>query len=266
VTRRIVQLTDCHLFADPEREIRGTRTWPRFLAVLADIRKRVPDFDLLVFTGDTAHDEELATYEAVRRELGDWINRVRIIPGNHDNRAALRTVFPDSSGGLDGRVTFLARIDDWQLIGLDSQRPGELAGSLGAEQLDWLRIQLEATQGLNKLIFMHHPPVNVQSAWLDKIRLQDAAEFVDVLTDHVRADEAQLVGCGHVHQDLVAVLERSVTVFTTPAVGLQFRPRTAELEIEPGPPAYRVVDIAPGQHPALGSGLGAIVRVGFFQS
>src|SRR5436190_18417540 len=91
---RILQLTDCHLFADPKAELRGVATWPRFQAVLQDVRRRFPDFDLLVLSGDTAHDECLATYQAVRQSLGEWSERVRIIPGNHDDRAAMRRVFP----------------------------------------------------------------------------------------------------------------------------------------------------------------------------
>ena len=90
----IVQLTDCHLFADPDGSLGDIATRPRFRLVLEDIRRRAPDFDFLVVTGDTAHDEQSATYEAFRDELGDWVERLRIVPGNHDDREALTRVFP----------------------------------------------------------------------------------------------------------------------------------------------------------------------------
>lgn len=238
--RRAIQLTDCHLFADPAQALRGIVTWPRLTAVLADIRRRFPDFDLLVLSGDTAHDEALATYQAVRRELADWIDRVRIVPGNHDDRQGLRQVFPYSSGDLAGRVTFHQQWDDWQAIGLDSQRPGELPGSLGAKQLAWLHVRLATTPSIPTLLFLHHPPVAMHSPWLDEIGLRDSAELERLLRDY---PQVRLIACGHVHQELAAALG-GATVVTTPAVGPQFRPRTATLEIEWAPPAYRVVELA----------------------
>ena len=192
--------------------------------------------DLLVLTGDTAHDEELETYVSVRHELADWVGRVRIIPGNHDNRTALRQVFPDASEGPIGRVTFQVAWDDWQVIGLDSQQPGELAGSLGDEQLAWLRNRLETTSEISTLLFLHHPPIAVHSAWLDKIGLQDRSALLQLLGDH---PQVRLIGCGHVHQEVVGSLGLA-TVFTTPAVGPPFRPRTEQIEIDSRLPAFRL--------------------------
>ncbi|MBI3865978.1 MAG: phosphodiesterase [Planctomycetia bacterium] len=238
-THRVVQITDCHLFADPAQALRGIVTWPRFVAVLEDVRQQVPDADLLVITGDTAHDEARATYEAVREALTDWTGRVRIIPGNHDNRADLRELFPTAQDGPAGRVTFSETWDEWQVIGLDSQRPGELAGSLGDEQLEWLQSCLRATAQLPTLLFLHHSPIPVQSPWLDRIGLQDAAAFERILRDHLHV---RLICCGHVHQEVVGSLGGAAT-FTTPAVGPPFRPRTEQLEIDSAPPGYRVLEL-----------------------
>jgi 3',5'-cyclic-AMP phosphodiesterase len=237
MTHRIVQLTDCHLFADPERSLRGIVTWPRLAAALDSVRRHVSDAELLVLTGDTAHDEARETYESVRNVLAEWAGRVRVIPGNHDDRYFLRDVFSQGSGGPVGRVTFHVPWHDWQVIGLDSQCPGELPGSLGVEQLDWLRTQLKAP--LHTLLLLHHPPIAVQSPWLDKIGLQDASDFERLLQDH---PQVRLVVCGHVHQEVAGALGRA-TVFTTPAVGPQFRPRTEQLVIDPLPPAFRVLEL-----------------------
>jgi len=240
MTHRIVQLTDCHLFADPTQTLRDIATWPRFTEVLSKVRQQVPEVDLLVLTGDTAHDEVLETYVSVRNEFTDWAGRVRIIPGNHDNRAALRNVFPDPTDGPIGRVTFQIQWDDWQVIGLDSQQPGELAGSLGPDQLDWLRNELETTsEKKSTLLFLHHPPIDVHSAWLDKIGLQDRSALEQLVVDH---PHVRLIGSGHVHQEVVGSLGLT-TVFTTPAVGPPFRPRTAQLEIDSRPPAFRLWEL-----------------------
>ena len=241
MTLRIVQLTDCHLFADPQQALRGITTWPRFTAILQRLRQQIPQVDLLVFTGDTAHDENAATYSAVQRELIEWIPNVRFVPGNHDNRAALQEHFPTPNRPCEGRVTFCEQRDGWQLIGLDTQRPGEVSGSVGREQLVWLEANLESARHLPTLLFLHHPPIEVQSAWLDKIGLQDRGELARMLKDHL---QVRLISCGHVHQEVIASLGHA-TVFTTPAVGVPFRPRTEQLEIDTDPPQFRLWELAP---------------------
>ena len=114
MTFRIIQITDCHLYAD-RRELRGIATWPRLVAVLDEIRNRFSEFDCLVVTGDTAHDEIEETYTGFREALGDLTDRLFLIPGNHDNREAMVQVFPDRCGLADGRLTFQHSLGDWQL-------------------------------------------------------------------------------------------------------------------------------------------------------
>jgi Icc protein len=240
MSHRIVQLTDCHLFADPAQALRGIVTRPRFEAAIRDVRARAPDAELLVFTGDTAHDESPATYSAVRTEIADWLDRVRIVPGNHDDRALLREVFPQAAGILEGRNAFHIACDDWQVIGLDSQIPGETAGLLGPDQLEWLNARLAAIL-LPVLIFVHHPPIAVHSPWLDRIGLQDAADLQRIVELH---PHVRLIVTGHVHQELAGSLAHA-TVLTTPAVGPPFRPRTAELVIDDLPPSYRIIELNP---------------------
>jgi Icc protein len=153
----------------------------------------------------------------------------------------LRRVFPESSGDGDDRITFCERRAHWQLIGLDSQQPGEKSGLLGDEQRAWLQHRLEAAPDVNTLLFVHHPPVAVPSPWLNAIGLQDAAEFQRLVRRH---PQVRLICCGHVHQEMSASLA-GATVVTTPAVGPQFRPRTAQVELDSQPPCYRVIELCP---------------------
>ena len=95
--------------------------------------------------------------------------------------------------------------------------------------------------GRDTLLFLHHPPIEVGSPWLDEIGLRDAAAFELLLRDHA---QVRVIACGHVHQELTGELA-GARVYATPAVGPQFRPRTADLEIEPGPPGYRVIELWP---------------------
>jgi Icc protein len=237
----IVQLTDCHLFTDPDGSLRDIATLPRLRRVIEDIRSRAPDFDLLVVTGDTAHDEAEATYEEFRAALGDWTDRLWIVPGNHDDRAALRRVFPAATEAIGDRVGFLVERGDWLVIGLDSQLIGEDAGELGSGQLAWLDDRLAANPVRSAALFLHHPPIAVESPWIDRIGLLDAGALETVLARHPRV---RAVVTGHVHQEASGRCG-SADVHTSPAVGPQFRPHTETLVIDPGPPAYRIMELYP---------------------
>lgn len=240
--RTIVQISDCHLFTDIEGTLGDVPTRPRLHRVIAEIEQRTPDFDLLVVTGDTAHDETASTYDALAAELGHWVERLRIVPGNHDERTSLARHFPNACATVAERVTFLAETAGWLLVGLDSQRPGESAGFLGEPQREWLRATLEAKRDADTILFLHHPPIDVASPWLDAIALHDADALGSVLDGH---PQVKLVLTGHVHQEASGSLGRA-RVLTTPAVAPQFRPHTQSLEIESGPPAYRVIELSPG--------------------
>jgi hypothetical protein len=57
-----------------------------------------------VHTGDTANEDELATYVAFRDELAEWLPRLRIVPGNHDERELILRAFPGACEHTGDRV------------------------------------------------------------------------------------------------------------------------------------------------------------------
>ena len=238
---RILQLTDCHLMADPRAELKGICTRERFAGVLSDIATHHADVDLLVVSGDLTHDERPETYVAIREMLAEWLPRLRVIPGNHDDREPLRQTFRDQIQQHAERLVFVHDLGGWRLIGLDSHRPGELSGELGAEQLAWLDEQLGSEPLRPTGLFVHHPPISVNSVWLDRIGLIDADSLLTVLRRHA---QVRFVSCGHVHQERSAVIG-SIQILTTPSTGVQFRPETAALEVDVAEPGYRVFSLLP---------------------
>jgi len=125
------------------------------------------------------------------------------------------------------------------VIGLDSQQTGEDAGELGSEQLAWLRDRLAAAPTRSAVVFLHHPPIEVGSLWLDAIGLLDTRELEAVLVEHPRVNA---VIAGHVHQEASGRCG-GTHAYTSPAVGPQFRPYQDTLVIEPGPPGYRIIEL-----------------------
>ncbi len=236
---RIIQITDCHLMVDPQAELKGICTRARFDQVLAAIQAKHTDADRLIVTGDLTHDEQLETYETLKRLLAEWFPKLRVIPGNHDDRASMAQVFGERLQLIAGRNVFTDIIGGWKLIGLDSHVPGQLHGEVGADQLEWLERELTANEELPTGLFLHHPPVSVNSPWLDRIGLADEEGLLALVARYSRV---RVICCGHVHQERTAI-EGAATIFTTPSTGVQFRPETESLEVDVVAPGYRILDL-----------------------
>lgn len=237
--RRIVQLTDLHLLADPHERLKAVPTRETLADVLDHVRAEHPDFDLLVLTGDLAHDEREECYLALREMLGDWVSRCRLIPGNHDSRGALRRTFSELFPGDGCALSFSADLDGWRLIGVDSQVPGQVPGRIAPAQLDWLHDELSQEPERPTLVFVHHPPIPVGSPWLDRIGLEDADEFGRLIE---ASPQVRAVVCGHVHHEFRGRLGHA-TVLATPSTAVQFEPRAREATYAALPPGYRVFEL-----------------------
>jgi Icc protein len=236
---RLIQLTDLHLFADPAAELRGVSPRVRFEALLAALQPEWAAADRLIITGDLTHDDRRETYLALRELLVDWLDVLRVIPGNHDDPAVMRDVFGDRVQVAAERNVFSEEMGGWRLIGLDTHVSGTVAGRAGEQQLDWLAEQLKSATDRPALVCLHHPPVSIGSRWLDKVGLQDGTELNAILARH---PQVRLVCCGHVHQES-AIGGGGRTVLTTPATAVQFRPGTETQEIDGAAPGYRVIEL-----------------------
>ncbi len=239
MTRRIVQLTDPHLLPHVDDRLRGVPTVRVVSDVIEHLQQEVPDADWLVISGDLAQDESRTTYRRLSEMLGDWTSRVRLIPGNHDDREKLQSVFGPIITMQRERVVFSEQVDAWRLIGLDSQEPGQVAGRVGSEQLEWLDGELREHAALPTIVFVHHPPVSVETSWFDTIGLLDAEDVRNVIARHA---QVKLVCCGHVHFEFEARIG-TTQVVTTPAASFQFAPRTPSQQYDFLPPGYRVIEL-----------------------
>ncbi len=86
MSKLILQLTDMHLFSDPSRRMRGVPPNDCLVDVLAHVKSSKLNPDMIVLSGDLAHDEQRSTYQLLRSQVEPWVKRLVIIPGNHDDR------------------------------------------------------------------------------------------------------------------------------------------------------------------------------------
>ena len=227
--------------------LNGADVWGSFNAVLDDISQRCPNFDLLVITGDVAQDEQLSTYSRLRDVLESrgWLNRTRLIPGNHESRRLMREAFPelftDEVFTRSKANCFAVSLAGWRVVGIDTHDTDASEGWNGdtseqsfqaymwdgqkgvvqAPQYKW--VQHELARGDPTLIFMHHPPVNVNIEWLDKVKLDNSEEFRSLVSGAAVGSAQPLIAgifAGHVHQELRAELD-GIPVYTVPSTAYQ---------------------------------------------
>lgn len=239
-TTRILQLSDLHPFADPDARLFGIPTRELLQDVLAHVQESGVRPDHVVVTGDHTHDELPETYAAVRELFEPVLDRLWPLPGNHDDRAALRSAFAERipRNGSD-RINFAFEAGDWLCLGLDTHVTGAVSGRIGADQVEWIREQLEDRRPRAAVLFMHHPPVELGLAWLDRIGLEDAHLLQDLLAEDPRV---RLVCCGHVHHESSNRVG-SAEVVTVPSTGLQFSPVSDVAQFVTAPPGYRIIDL-----------------------
>lgn len=222
-----------HLFQDVNTRLLGVNTWDSFSAVLALAQKQHPKPDMMLLTGDLAQDESMQAYQHLTQSLGVYQCPKYGIPGNHDNESYLIEVFHEHH--MQGNRQII--IDQWNIILLNTQEVGEVEGLLSDEQLNFLDHCLGEYPEHHTLIFMHHPPVKVGSAWLDRLMLSNAEAFWKVLDPfhHVKG-----IICGHVHQESFTE-KKGIKIYTSPSTCFQFARNQDKFGVEPLLPGYRMV-------------------------
>lgn len=193
---KIIHISDIHLTI-PGEEMGGLDPHARFARALADVTRNHADATRIVITGDLAHWGERAAYEALRDAIADLPIPVRLMIGNHDDRATFRAVFDDHPTDANGFINHAETIDGVRYIYLDSVGERTHAGHFCARRRDWLGAELTASKRAR--IFLHHNPMHVGLPAADKIALvgEDRGPFRALLEAH--SDRIEYLHFGHVH-------------------------------------------------------------------
>ena len=184
----LAQVSDTHLLSDANASV-----WDHNPAEnLGSLMDALPPVDALVMTGDIADD---GTIEAYR--LADTLTRARaphryFIPGNHDDPAAMHTVFGELP---DLRIVELS--DRWVLALVNSQWIGQEAGRIDDGTLVRLRSSLDRIDA-HVILCLHHPPLSPCPQ--PECTLTDSDSLLGVL----RGGPVKAVLSGHLHQHFEA--------------------------------------------------------------
>ncbi|MGD2131133.1 MAG: metallophosphoesterase [Lysobacterales bacterium] len=232
-TLRVIQVSDCHVSADPQTTYRGTRADRNLRSLLPALRRWQPD--LILLTGDVSEDASAAAYGRVSALLDTVGATVLALPGNHDDGAVMQRYFP--SGPWTGLYERGAR--RWNIILLDSTVPGEISGLLREDTLERLETSLRRQAGAPALIALHHQPVPVNSPWIDRYALEEPGPFLDILD---RFPSVRCVTWGHVHQAFES--ERNgVALLSGPSTAANSLPNARAFTADMSGPACRWLEL-----------------------
>lgn len=195
--------------------------------------------DLLDRTRVLSSKEYEPSYTLLREILAELPCPVHYLMGNHDDRGAFNRVLRPAVA-LDATATSSFDHGGWHFVTLDSHDPGHGDGVLGPTQRAWLEHDLAEHRGQPTLVFVHHHPWPLGLAWLDDLRLRDGDALMEIAE---RSGDVRAVIAGHVHLDQ-AIHRDGLAMLTTPSTCVQFSKTSQRVKILPGPPGFRIVDLA----------------------
>jgi Icc protein len=229
----IAQITDTHLKLPGKLAYKRVDTAQMLRDCVAELLKLDPQPDLVVHTGDLTDFGLPDEYANLKAILAPLQAPLLAIPGNHDEREAMRQAFaPDGYLPAHGFLQYAVERGPLRFVGLDTVVPGQGSGELCSERLHWLDATLRQKPDIPTVVMMHHPPFLTGIAHMDRLGLVGRDGFASVMQRH---SQVETILCGHVHRPTFArVGGRPAMICPSPAhqVALDLRPE--------GPSAFRL--------------------------
>lgn len=247
---KLIHLSDIHLTRPGER-MAGLNPHRRLAQALDDIRTNHADATRLIITGDLTHWGEEEAYLSLREALVDLPCPVRLLVGNHDDRAVFHKVFPDHPHDADGFINHAETVEDVTLLYLDTTGERTHAGHFCAARRDWLDAKL--SEAPRARLFMHHNVMPLGLPAEDKIALrpEDRPGFAELLTRH--AERIEYIHFGHVHAPIHGTY-CGIPFASVRSTGNQSLPDLSEKKLLQGAP------MAPSYSVILRDGTGTVIH------
>ena len=235
-TLGFIHLTDSHLLDGRDDTLKGFNTLDSFSATLDESLRCHPEADFILLTGDISQHGSRESYQLLEAVLNKYKLPVYAVPGNHDTPHLLSQVIP-STPAADLNIIKLGNVS---LVLINSQVSGEHSGNVGPEQLRQLDTHLANSNSELDIIAIHHPPVSINSEWLDELGLRNRNKLMDILGSHTGNT---MLLCGHIHQELDQQVG-NVRIMATPSTCFQFAPGSIRVELDDkSGPAYRYIEL-----------------------
>ena len=187
---------------------------------IARLNGMTPLPDIVIATGDLTERGSPHEYRRLRTLLSRLDVPYVLLPGNHDDREALRRAFRDHRylQTCESHASFV--LDAWpvRIIALDSTDPAHIGGYVDEERLSWLDGELSAKPHAPTILAMHHPPFRTGIGPMDAHGFSGVDELGEIVRRHRQI--ARIVS-GHVHTVLMRPWNGAVAC-TAPSTSPQF--------------------------------------------
>jgi len=234
---KILHLTDLHLFGDQKTTLVGINPLQSLQQVidkiLNELQQKKPD--LIILTGDISQDYSLASYKITTKILQQFSCPIATTMGNHDYLSSFIKIFGDPTQ----IVTKISNLTNWRILLLNTHWSDHVGGQLTDNDLTFLQKSLSLDSRQPVIIFLHHHVLPIDSNWLDKIKLQNSSQFLEIINRH---KNVKAVVCGHVHQD-TSILYKGITFLSTPSTSWQFTVRSRDFKLDDLMPGYRWINL-----------------------
>jgi 3',5'-cyclic AMP phosphodiesterase CpdA len=229
----LAQITDCHVVEAGRRLFDRIDTAGHLARTVEHLNRLAPDF--VWVTGDLVESGKPEQYANLRALLDRLASPYAVLPGNHDERGALKAAFADHSYWRQDTPFLQYTIETLplRLIALDSLLPGEGGGRLCEERLAWLEARLAEAPERPTLIAVHHPPFVSGLAEMDAINLANSEALGRIVARHPQIER---ILCGHLHRP-IAMRWHGTVVTTAPATAHQ-----VALHLGPGKPVSWIME------------------------
>jgi 3',5'-cyclic-AMP phosphodiesterase len=199
----VAQISDLHVKRPGEVAYSRVDTATALSRCVEELNRFRPRPSKVVISGDLVDTPTAEEYDHLNVLLASLEIPFLAIPGNHDQRTLMRAALPDQPyAQSNGALNIVSRLDDLDLVLIDSSVPGEPYGELDTTTLTWLDDTLAASATRPALVFLHHPPFITGITHMDRQNLRNAGELAAVLLRHERA---RLIGAGHLHRATLAM-------------------------------------------------------------
>ncbi|OZI32282.1 phosphodiesterase [Bordetella genomosp. 10] len=200
----IAQITDLHIRLPGQKAYRIVETDAYLPPAVRALNRLDPAPDLVVVSGDLTDFGRPAEYAHLKKMLDALRMPYVLLPGNHDDRGALREVFADhpylAGAEVDGFMQYAVEDFPVRVLALDTVVPRQSHGSLCARRLAWLADRLDEQPRRPTVIVMHHPPFETGIAHMDAIGLLEGREaLAEVVGRHANVER---ILCGHLHRTI----------------------------------------------------------------
>ena len=202
-----VQISDSHIGFNKAANQDVTST----LNLAIDKINALPgEYDLLLHTGDITHSSKPAEFDAAQQIVkGAKAAAIFYVPGEHDTASDDGALYLERFGkGTSGSGWYSFTHKGVHFVGLNNSRQIDAMGTLGAEQLVWLKKDLGALSASTPIVIFAHIPlwmVYPDWGWGTK----DGAEALSYLQ---RFGSVTVLN-GHIHQ-VVQKVEGNVSFHT----------------------------------------------------